>query len=820
MKWKIKSYQFYQAICFLLIFLLFSAGILQNLFQSFELRLFDLKSIALYRFEKIVRTDKQTRPPLTFVAIDQYSVDPSLNTDTDRWNAGGWLTRRYYGEALKQFAQVWEPKVIGYDIIFQNYRTSDESKLIGQYFEKTYSSSTNKPESFAALLARPEFPIDPLIRSIESEGQNAFANLLWDVNDSSPEMKIIWAYHFDYSRLTGGKTASLEETSGSEKSITSHIDLLKEYSLESTAGTKRPDKSLFPDGVTLPPASISSAPVQLASINVFSDADGVIRRVPLFIPFESHGEIRYYPSLSMQLLWNYLGGTEQIASLEIHWGREILIHIREGKRYRIPIDDQGLLLLNPTHKLRDFNLVSYFDTIQFGPVLKASTAPDGLSPTAWSEQKKIAQGIQSKLRGKAVVIGTSFTGAGDVVTSTLDKNIPGAYIHMLAFANMLEGKCLPPLTSGPHTVFLLGILTAFYLSLSLRLRQTTWLTAALIILFGYAGLSFLLQATALAVLPIFAPCLMMGVQIASTAAINYFTEAKERRKVRSLFSTMVSPSLLDYLEENHDEALAGKECEVTVMFSDVAGFTTISEKLNVEQLRGLFIDYLSPMTDVILARGGMVDKYIGDAIMAVWGVPLEMNDHAAAACRAALDQQKQIATLKEQFAQLYGVDITVRMGINSGLVSAGNMGSRQRQQYTVMGDCVNQAARLEPINKDYGTLIVIGETTWSLVKDQFVTRCLDKIVVKGKTAAVTIHELIAEKSAGAPLPEWVENHEAAMQAFWRRDWDEAIHLWTLTSKLRGQEDIAASYLSLRAQLYKASPPPDSWQGEYWKKAKD
>ncbi|MDZ4742487.1 MAG: adenylate/guanylate cyclase domain-containing protein [Verrucomicrobiota bacterium] len=818
MKSKIKSYQLYQLICFLILFLLFFTGILKNLFQSMELRLFDLKSHALYRIEQIIHPSSP--PPITFVAIDQYSVDPSQNPDTDRWNAGGWLTRRYYGEALKQFALAWHPKVIGYDIIFQNYRSSDESKLLGQYFEKTYSPPANKPESFAALLATPGFPIDPLIRTVEVEGLNKFANLLWDVTDSSPGMKIIWAFNFDYKKFSGGKNLRLDDHKEPAKnSISSHLNLLNEHSLKAPPGFKLPARALIPDGVNLPPSSLSTAPVHLAPINVFPDVDGVIRRVPLFIPYEDNGNIRYCPSLSMQLLLDFLGGAEKIERMDIDWNHQILIHVKDGRRYQIPIDEKGCLQLNPTRKLRDFNIVSYFDTIRFGPVETSGSAPAGLSPRAWETQKQIAAGLKSRLQDKALIIGTSFTGAGDVVSTSLDKNTPGAYIHMLAFANILDKECLPPPMTPGQTAILLAIITVLFCTMTFFLRQTVWLAGSVVVFFGYVFLSFLAQLTQSAILPIFIPCLMMGVQIASAAAINYFTESRERRRVRSLFSTMVSPSLLEYLEEHHAEALAGKQCEVTVMFSDVAGFTTISEKLNVDQLRGLFLDYLSPMTGTILASGGMVDKYIGDAIMAVWGVPLHLDNHAVAACRGALAQQKQIAALREQIARDYGVEIEVRMGINSGTVSAGNMGSHQRQQYTVMGDCVNQAARLEPINKDYGTWIVIGENTYNLVKDHFFTRCLDKIVVKGKTTAVTIHELVAENTTGS-APEWLGVYESAMQAFWRRDWDQAITLWADVSKCRRNEDEASIYLTRRALLYQETPPPENWQGEFWKKSKE
>ncbi|MDL5044558.1 adenylate/guanylate cyclase domain-containing protein [Oscillatoria amoena NRMC-F 0135] len=818
---RLKPHQKYQLIAFPLLFALACIALWNGLFSSLEFKLFDLKARLIYAVKKnLLPQGDFPAVPATFVAIDQYSVDPALNPDTDRWNAGGWLTRGHYADALRQFASAWQPKALAYDIIFQNYRQQDESKLLGDYFRKIYGGAKSGDENFNQLLASPDFPLDPMIRAVEIEGQNAFANLLWDVHDAAPEMAILWAFNFDYQRLTGGRSLDFTPSSAvNAAELESPWAMLESHGIEFPTTPEQIDPAAFPDGVNLPPSAIANAPLHLAPINVFPDADGVIRRAPLLIPFGHAGEIRAMPSFSLRLFLSYLGGAEQIASLNVQWGRHIRVVTKDGRRFRIPMDRQGQLLLNPTRKLRDFDMVSYWDVIRYGPVQRAAAKPEGLSESDWATRRQIASDIQRKLRGKAVVVGASFTGAGDIVPVSLGASTPGAYVHLLAFANMLEDNCLPPFPGRGAQILILAVITAFFCLGALLLGQSAWLIAAGTLMLAYALLSVTAQFASWTALPFFSPLLMGGLQITSAAAIGYFTESRERRKVRSLFSTMVSPSLLEYLEENHDEALSGKQCEVTVMFSDVAGFTTISESLPVEKLRGLFLDYLSPMTDIILASGGMVDKYIGDAIMGVWGAPLPMESHAQRACQAALEQQRRIMGLRAQLARDYGVDITVRMGLNSGMVSAGNMGSHQRQQYTVMGDCVNQAARLEPINKDYGTVITIGQSTHALLEGRFITRCLDKIVVKGKTSAVSIYELVDFADSG-PIPEWITAYESGLKAFWQRRWDEAIGLWTQVGKLRGAADPASDYLSARAELYRHSPPPDSWQGEFWKKSKD
>ena len=214
-----------------------------------------------------------------------------------------------------------------------------------------------------------------------------------------------------------------------------------------------------------------------------------------------------------------------------------------------------------------------------------------------------------------------------------------------------------------------------------------------------------------------------------------------------------------------------------------------------------------------MARGGYVDKYEGDAVMAEWGVPFPMADHAAQACYAALEQQERLAEIRPQLKEEFGHDLNVRMGINTGTVTAGNMGSERRFQYTVMGDAVNQAARFESANKSYGSLIMIGETTYAAVRNLFEVRLLDLIVVKGKTKPIHIYELLA-RTGGlcAEKQKAVTLYEEALQLHWDRKFREAVAC--LDESLSATRDEPSYWLRKRILGYLENPPPEDWNGEF------
>jgi adenylate cyclase len=243
------------------------------------------------------------------------------------------------------------------------------------------------------------------------------------------------------------------------------------------------------------------------------------------------------------------------------------------------------------------------------------------------------------------------------------------------------------------------------------------------------------------VLNLSAPLITSMFTLFTMIAYRILTEEKEKKVIQGMFSNYVSKSIVDELIKHPEKLeLGGEERNITVLFSDIRGFTTLSEKLTSQELVAHLNEYLSAMTDIIFKYEGTLDKYVGDEIMAFWNAPLEQENHAELACLAALEMMSKLHNLNENWPEDRNLNIGI--GMNTGLMTVGNMGSKSRMDYTLMGDNVNLGARLEGTNKIYGTNIIISELTYVEIKDQFICRELDNIRVKGKQKPVMIYEVM------------------------------------------------------------------------------
>jgi len=291
---------------------------------------------------------------------------------------------------------------------------------------------------------------------------------------------------------------------------------------------------------------------------------------------------------------------------------------------------------------------------------------------------------------------------------------------------------------------------------------------------------------------------------------DYLREYREKRWLRQAFSRYVSPAVVAELVA-HPEGLklGGEELEVTVLFADLAGFTGLSETLGPEELVSLLNRYFSILTDIIQARRGTVDKFIGDAVMAVWGAPLPLADHAALACHAALEIKAAIAQELAEVPARPLPPLTVRLGVHSGTVLAGNVGSVERFNYTVMGDTVNLASRLEGVNKHYGTAILISEATFRQVQGMFMVRELDRLRVKGRRQPVTVYELLGPGEQGTSA--WLTAFQAGLMAYRARDWAEASRRFEEVLRQKPKDPPARLFLH-RCRAFQVEPPPPEWDG--------
>jgi adenylate cyclase len=346
------------------------------------------------------------------------------------------------------------------------------------------------------------------------------------------------------------------------------------------------------------------------------------------------------------------------------------------------------------------------------------------------------------------------------------------------------------------SVLLIGVLFIGYLVMSqaIFVRQGIWLNAVY-------------------------PLLTMVIVYTAVTLYRYIIEEREKRKIRGAFSFYVNPSVVNEMLKNPEKLkLGGDKKELSVLFSDIRGFTTLAEEMEPETLVNLLNEYLTDMTNVVFEFDGLLDKYIGDAVMAVFGAPLEQADHPMLACRTALKMLERLRKMQEKWEAEGTPRLDIGIGINTGPMVVGNMGSERRFDYTVMGDSVNLASRLEGINKEYGTQVVISEFTHDRVKDDFFCRELDAVRVKGKVRPVKIFELVALRSDEDPRIDIIEPFAKALRHYRKQEWDRAEEKFNeVLSKT--PEDVAAQlYLQRIANLREEPPGPD-WDGVFTMKRK-
>lgn len=445
--------------------------------------------------------------------------------------------------------------------------------------------------------------------------------------------------------------------------------------------------------------------------------------------------------------------------------------------------------------------------VRFSDVIEAGTGSDTL---------------REALEDKLVFVGVSALGTEDYRSSTIEHDIPGVYIHANAAASLLADTWILG-TGGPVLMYGgIGLLLLALLSLAgLRMSSPAWIVITPIAA-AAVWLAICVFALRSGWFPPVGP-ILVGV-IGWTAVKGGYQlwrlqiEKRRAKDIRNAFQHYLSPAVVEALVENPDLlSLGGERREITAFFSDVAGFTTISESMEPGDLVQLLNECLGAMTDIILEEGGTVDKYIGDAIVAMFGAPLPQEDHAIRACVAALRCQEKLAELQPDWLERGMPEVIVRIGLNTGPALVGNMGSAKRFDYTMLGDTVNLAARLESANKTFRSLLLIGSTTHEASKHGILCREADKLVVKGKTTGIPVFQPVAiAGKATAEQKESVTQYEQALALYRAQKWDEAIAAFGV---LADAGDGTASVLLERIpEMREADLAPD-WDGTYTMKTK-
>lgn len=441
----------------------------------------------------------------------------------------------------------------------------------------------------------------------------------------------------------------------------------------------------------------------------------------------------------------------------------------------------------------------------------------------------------SLVKDKVVFIAGTAPGLYDQHETPLSNATPGTWILATQFDNLRNSDFMAP---QPRWAVWLWALLVCVLAVNVTffVRGTKWALGALVacaLLIALAGwLAFVAQQW----FHVSAPLSGLFIGFAGGALVKALTEGRQKAQREAFARQYMGTELVDYVISRPQALkLGGENRQMTIYFSDVAGFTTVTETLGPEhpdRLVELLNIYLERMTDIMLETGGVIDKYIGDAIMCFWGAPKSMEDHAVRACQGALACKAEMARMQPLFAdavrhtapQLIKPDGTVlaaRAGINSGIVTVGNMGSSKRFAYTVMGDAVNLASRLEGQNKEYGSWIMLGENTEKLIRGEFVTRRLDLIVVKGKTKPTEVFELLGPRDVPQFILDLVRDFERGIECFRNREFDHALE-WFKTSLQNEPDKDAANPSALyieRCETFLETPPPADWNGVFIKKTK-
>lgn len=765
---------------------------------------------------------------VVLVGVDQQSVDPAFSKDADRWGSGGWLTRDHWIEPIRSFTSEFKPSVLAYDIILQEYRARNSSRKEGGRETNIDDFLQKKKAPLHELILEEDFPRMALLDLLDEACGTRFANYFYTMDADRAKGRVmphfITAYYFTRQAANSSKAWDASRSMDREK-----LDYLKRGAIPSACIHNIPLDYLFADNAVLPFDDLAAAPINLGYIDVPRDPDdGSVRWIPLVLGFRDPTQNNapvFVPSLALQACLLHLGiplhcdPAKSDTGISVDLGREI--HLWTSKHdIHIPIDRQGRLFLNFEGKFADFLNVPYVAIRHSGEVLQAQKKHLLPANEKAAENLTKAEEVRNRLQNKVALIGLTFTGAGDSGPCGIHENVPYVFIHMTAVDNILRGSFMPVM-NGKADGGMIVVLLAIMGVLGAYTRPLTTAVGNVLLLVGTPLIACLLFYYNIICIPIALPGFALLIASGLIAFYRYQTEQKAGIEIRKKFSTMVSDVVLNYLEEHPESfSLAGESREATIFFSDVSGFTSLSEKLPPSQVVKILNAYLGPMSDIIKEHRGCVNKFAGDGIMAFWGAPYPSSDHAVQGCLAALDQQARIHEMKSMFHNVYGVPLKVRMGLNSGVVSAGGMGSADRREYTVMGDAVNFAARLEPTNKDYGTLILIGEKTRELAGDQIEARLLDRIVVQGKTQPVAVYELLGRKGGvSQPRLQGMRLFAQGIDAYWNREWAKALEWFAAVLKVIPDDPPTQVFIS-RVKECQIAPLPTGWKGEYIRQRKD
>jgi adenylate cyclase len=533
---------------------------------------------------------------------------------------------------------------------------------------------------------------------------------------------------------------------------------------------------------------LQKAAVSAGYFNMVPDHDGATRRVPMLVEYKG----AYYESLSLAMVRLLLGNPKVVPGFPTdskeYQAMEWIDLPTEQGTLRIPVDETVSSLVPFRGYQGSFKYISAADVI--------------------AGRSKVED-----LQHKLVILGTSAAGLKDLRVTPVGNVYPGVEVHANLIAGMLDSaiKYRPSYVLGADVLIMLlaGGVMVFLLPLLTAARATV---ASVIVLLFLLSVNFAFWQVGNLVLPLANSLLLVFLLYAVNMSWGYFVESRTKRQLTSLFGQYVPPELVEEMSRDPENySMAGRKAELTVLFSDVRGFTTISEGLEPDQLAALMNEYLGAMTEIVRDNRGTLDKYIGDAIMAFWGAPVDDPEHAKHAVLTALKMQEGLVDLNRTLVAKGWPDLKIGIGVNTGIMTVGDMGSPVRQSYTVMGDAVNLGSRLEGITKQYGVGIIVGEETRERLNNDFVFRELDRVRVKGKDEPIGIYEPVAlegtlSKAQTEELKLWMQT----LRLYRSQSWDSAeVSLLNLS---RANPRYLYEVYEARITHYRKEPPGADWDG--------
>jgi adenylate cyclase len=718
-------------------------------------------------------------PRIVVVAIDQRSQEV----------LGKWpFSRKYFGEMLDALREDGA-KVVSFDITFD--KPDQSSAPIRALWTKLQQDQ----QAGTPMDAKLEAQVRELAREFDADAQFAAA-----LRRFGPV--VLGNFYLPSQEAQGIDGTALDK----------YAEMVQWYSLNRNAIVPATGKADFHSLLqsyqfedTLYSATIANIPelappdndekTSIGFFNISSDADGVLRRGLLVLPFgrsKSPDDYDLYGSLEVQTLRLYLGLKSE--QLTVNYGSAGIASLQFADKLAVKPDYLGRVIINYRGPGGTFPYYSLADVVRH-------KFPPG------------------SFKDKIVLVGASATGIGDLRTPPYGGiNYPGLEVHANVIDNMLNNGFL---TRGVHQelfdlilIFLFGM----PLGIVLALVSPRWMWFCLALLIPFAAavymaflrgwwLNFTLPASALTA------------NVMLVSLYRALVEEKEKRKVRTAFGQYLSPEVIRRLLLN-PKLVEPRKTEITVMFSDIRGFTTISEKLDAQELALFLNSYLSDMTKIVFSTQGTLDKYIGDAVMAFWGAPYEEPGHAIQACHASLAMMRRVQELQQKWQSEGKPKLDIGIGLNSGVASVGNMGSILRYGYTALGDAVNLSSRLEGLNKDYGTHILVNESTYTAAKDAgFVFRELDLIRVKGKLQPVMIYELcgvlsdLQQNGEFAATQDRLQSFASARALYNQRNWSAAQSAFQTLLDRWPNDGPSRAYWK-RCQEYLFDEPPPAWDGVF------